>query len=132
MAGEGMRQQPRGHRGEDAEEVRRARAKGAGFATILSDLFDPRPGLQRLAAPDTILCRCEDVTAGAVDAAVAGGADTMSALKIVTRCGMGNCQGRYCEPLVCRLFAAAGVAPRAPLTQKGLVRPVRAGDLVGA
>ena len=47
-----------------------------------------RPGA--LATPDTVICRCEDVTAGAVDAAVAGGATTMAALKIVTRCGQGR------------------------------------------
>ena len=31
--------------------------------------FDPRPGLSSLAGADTVLCRCEDVTQGAVDAA---------------------------------------------------------------
>ena len=51
---------------------RRRRAKLAGFAAVLGDLFDPRPGpARRSPTPDTILCRCEDVTAGAVDAAVA-------------------------------------------------------------
>src|SRR5439155_6206848 len=39
------------------------RAKPADFAAVLADLFDPRPGLDALAAPDTVLCRCEDVTA---------------------------------------------------------------------
>jgi len=63
--------------------------------------------------------------------AIAAGLADIGSLKIVTRCGMGNCQGRYCEPLLCRLFAAAGVEPRSPLTQKGLVRPVRVRDLVG-
>ena len=52
----------------------RARAKLAGFAGILADLFDPRPGLLGLATPTTVLCRCEDVTAGAIDDAVAEGA----------------------------------------------------------
>ena len=65
-----------------------------------------------LATPDTILCRCEDVTAGAVDAAVAGGATTMSALKIVTRCGQGPCQGRTCERLVARAAAGARALQR--------------------
>jgi hypothetical protein len=64
--------------------------------------------------------------------AIAAGLADLGSLKIVTRCGMGNCQGRYCEPLICRLFAAAGVEPRSPLTQKGMVRPVQVRDLVGA
>ena len=54
----------------DLAGLRRRRARLAGFAAVLSDLFDPRPGLDTLPAPDTVLCRCEDVTAGAVDAAV--------------------------------------------------------------
>ena len=88
----------------------------AGFAEVLSDLFDPRPGLLGLAAPDTVLCRCEDVTAGAIDAAIAGGATTMSALKIVTRCGQGPCQGRTCERLVCeRLPEPERFSARAPI-----------------
>ena len=66
--------------------------------------------------PDTVLCRCEDVTAGAIDAAVAGGATTMSALKIVTRCGQGPCQGRVCERLVCeRLPEPERFSARAPI-----------------
>src|SRR4051794_39194695 len=40
------------------DALRRRRARLAGFAGILSDLFDPRPGLLWLAAPDTVLCRC--------------------------------------------------------------------------
>jgi NADPH-dependent 2,4-dienoyl-CoA reductase/sulfur reductase-like enzyme len=97
-------------------DLRRRRDRLAGFAAILADLFDPRPGLTGLATPDTVICRCEDVTAGAIDAAIAGGADTPSALKIVTRCGQGPCQGRMCERLVAsRLPAAQRFTPRAPL-----------------
>jgi NAD(P)H-nitrite reductase large subunit len=97
-------------------ELRHRRDRLAGFAAILADLFDPRPGLAGLATPDTVLCRCEDVTAGAIDAAIAGGAATPSALKIVTRCGQGSCQGRVCERLVAgRLPAAERFTARAPL-----------------
>jgi bacterioferritin-associated ferredoxin len=92
------------------------RAKLARFARILSDLFDPRPGLLSLATPETELCRCEDVTAAQVDAAVAAGADTLAALKIVTRCGQGPCQGRICERLVAaRLEKPERFSARAPI-----------------
>jgi D-hydroxyproline dehydrogenase subunit alpha len=92
------------------------REKPADFARILGDLFDPRPGLAALATPDTVLCRCEDVTAGEVDAAVAAGARTPAELKIVTRCGQGPCQGRVCERLVAaRLPAGGRYSSRAPV-----------------
>ena len=100
----------------DLTALRRRRAKLAGFAQILAELFDPRPGLLGLADSGTVLCRCEDVTAGAIDAAVAGGATTASALKIVTRCGQGPCQGRVCERLVCeRLPEPERFSARAPI-----------------
>ena len=105
--------------------LRGRRAKLAGFARILADLFDPRPGLLGLATPTTVLCRCEDVTAGDVDDAVAEGATTMAALKIVTRCGQGPCQGRVCERLVCeRLPVPERFSARAP------IRPIPLGVLM--
>jgi NAD(P)H-nitrite reductase large subunit len=68
-----------------------------------------------------VLCRCEDVTAGAIDAAVATGSTTMSALKIVTRCGQGPCQGRTCERLVGeRLPKPERFNARAPIRPIGL------------
>ncbi len=111
----------------DLGPLRARRAKLAGFATILSDLFDPRPGLQTLAQPDTVICRCEDITAGTIDTAVADGAKTLSALKIVTRCGQGPCQGRTCERLVAeRLPEPERFSARAP------IRPIQIGVLIDA
>ena len=109
----------------DLAPLRARRAKLANFAGILADLFDPRPGLATLADADTTLCRCEDVTAGAVDAAVAGGATTLSALKVVTRCGQGPCQGRVCE----RLVAARVPAPER-FSAREPIRPIPLGLLM--
>lgn len=97
------------------DAVARRLRHAARFAAVLDALFGPRPGLLELPDPDTILCRCEDVTAGEVDAA-ARAATSPSALKIATRCGQGPCQGRMCAPLVtARLPGSAGFSPRPPL-----------------
>jgi NAD(P)H-nitrite reductase large subunit len=77
------------------------------------------------------VCACERVPVGKVRQAVADGLEDLSSIKIVTRCGMGPCQGRYCEPLVGRLIAEHGVTPRAPLTQKVLTRPLSVAELIG-
>jgi NADPH-dependent 2,4-dienoyl-CoA reductase/sulfur reductase-like enzyme len=53
--------------------------------------FAPRAELRALATPDTILCRCEDVTCGAIDRSW-----SMRKAKLYTRAGMGPCQGRVC------------------------------------
>jgi len=110
----------------DLPGLRAKRAKLAGFAGVLGDLFDPRPGLLSLAEPSTVLCRCEDVTAGAVDSAVAAGATTMSALKVVTRCGQGPCQGRTCE----RLVAARLPEDPARFRSRAPMRPVQLDVLI--
>ena len=91
----------------------RAAGEGRGLRRASSSTCSTRGrACSALAASDTILCRCEDVTAGAVDAAVAGGATTMSALKIVTRCGQGPCQGRTCERLVAARLPGARALQR--------------------
>jgi thioredoxin reductase len=108
----------------DVATLRRRRARAASFATILDDLFGHRPGLATLADAETVLCRCEDVTAGEVDAA---GAASPAALKIMTRCGQGPCQGRVCERMIAeRLGTPARFTARAP------VRPIPLGVLMDA
>ncbi len=71
-------------------------------------------------ADGTIVCRCEEVTAGTLRQAMAGGARSLAALKKETRAGMGRCQGRMCGATVARLAGApaaeaAFAAPRAPI-----------------
>jgi NADPH-dependent 2,4-dienoyl-CoA reductase/sulfur reductase-like enzyme len=47
--------------------------------------------------PDaTVLCRCENVTAGEVRAAADQGLREINRVKAATRLGMGRCQGRVC------------------------------------
>lgn len=74
---------------------------------LLDTLFPPPPDI--CAPPDesTIVCRCEEVTAGGVREAVALGAMGPNQLKAFTRCGMGPCQGRMCGLTVSELVAGA-------------------------
>ena len=67
-----------------------------------------------------IVCRCEQVSAAEVIEAVRRGADTMDAVKHVTRAGMGRCQGGFCGISVINyLTQALGVDP-GQVTKKGL------------
>jgi NADPH-dependent 2,4-dienoyl-CoA reductase/sulfur reductase-like enzyme len=68
--------------------------------------------------PDTIVCRCEDVTLGALTQH----SDWRSA-KLQTRCGMGPCQGRICGPAVEHLLGWKAESVRPP------VFPARVGTL---
>jgi D-hydroxyproline dehydrogenase subunit alpha len=69
-----------------------------------------RPELRDLAEPDTILCRCEDVTVGALRPF-----DRGRDARLQARCGMGRCQGRTCGPAAEFLFGWTPGGPRQPL-----------------
>ena len=104
-----------------------------------------RPFLDRLYAPpqavlvppddDTVVCRCEEITAGQVRAAARGGATGPNQVKAFLRTGMGPCQGRMCATTVAALIAdtrgasierTGAFRPRAPF------KPLTVGELAGA
>lgn len=58
---------------------------------------------------DTIICRCERVTAGEIRALIRQGYRDMNELKIVTRAGMGACGAKTCNTMIHRLFGEEGV-----------------------
>jgi NAD(P)H-nitrite reductase large subunit len=75
------------------------------FARFLNDIFSPPAELYRLADPDTVICRCEQVTLGQIREAIACGAQSVSDVKNLLRTGMGNCQGRTCGAIVAQILA---------------------------
>jgi NADPH-dependent 2,4-dienoyl-CoA reductase/sulfur reductase-like enzyme len=85
--------------------LRRALARQRRFAAVLDALFPLSAHLAELLTDDTLLCRCEEVTVGQVRRAIAEGATTVSAIRMLTRAGMGRCQGRMCGPPVAELLA---------------------------
>ena len=62
-----------------------------------------------LAAPpdDTIVCRCEEVTAGRVREMATLGCQGPNQTKFFSRCGMGPCQGRQCGITVSQILASS-------------------------
>ena len=54
---------------------------------------------------DVIVCRCEEIGAQEIMAAIAAGCDSVTWVKRMTRAGMGLCQGRTCGRLVARMVA---------------------------
>ena len=85
-----------------------------------------------LATPDTLVCRCEEVSLGRIEAALEDGRPSIGDLKRATRAGMGPCQGRYCGVILSQVLARkqgrlidedVRFAPRMP------VKPVRIADI---
>ena len=85
--------------------VRHELAVQRRLATALLAMFPASEQLGDLLTDDTVLCRCEDITVGEIRRAVAEGGTTLNALRMVTRAGMGRCQGRMCGGPVVELMA---------------------------
>jgi len=91
----------------DAENVvRTALAQAERGRSFLDVLFRPAPQF-RIPSGNTIVCRCEEVTAQDVLDSVAIGATGPNQLKAYRRTGMGPCQGRLCGLTVTELMAQA-------------------------
>lgn len=83
------------------------------FAALLDDAYRLPPGWLDWPGPGTITCRCEEIGWAQIGRAVAAGAADVRAVKGLTRCGMGYCQGRICGPAVQYAVAAATGRPLA-------------------
>ena len=61
---------------------------------------------------DLLICRCEEISAGELRAAVRDtGATELNRLKALTRVGMGRCQGRTCGVAAAEILAHASGLP---------------------
>jgi NADPH-dependent 2,4-dienoyl-CoA reductase/sulfur reductase-like enzyme len=91
--------------------IRARLGRARRFAELLDAAYPLRPGWLDWPGAGTIVCRCEDVPWASIGRAVAAGACDVRAVKGVTRCGMGYCQGRICGPVVQYAVAAAAGRP---------------------
>ncbi|MBB3302188.1 NADPH-dependent 2,4-dienoyl-CoA reductase/sulfur reductase-like enzyme/bacterioferritin-associated ferredoxin [Rhizobium sp. BK077] len=91
------------------------------------------PGLAKQLPDDaTIVCRCEEITAGSLRKSIRGGATDMNLIRGLLRCGMGPCQGRSCAVTVARLLAEATTqtpTSPAPFRARPPLRPLPLGAL---
>ncbi|ADW71025.1 FAD/NAD(P)-dependent oxidoreductase [Granulicella tundricola] len=96
--------------GKPTSQLKKRAAAERGFGQRLEKAFALRPEVLKLATPQTIVCRCEDVPLGKISGHI-GWTDA----KLQTRCGMGPCQGRICGPAVEALLGWRPVSIRQPL-----------------
>lgn len=105
--------------------VARARTRLRAFAAAVESVYRPPERWADQVTDETVVCRCEEVTAGVVRAAVTDlGAGDLRTVKLLTRAGMGWCQGRVCEPAVAGLTGCPLTPARRPFA-----RPVPLGVL---
>lgn len=94
-----------------AAPARRALTGQLVLRPFLDELYRP-PRWITEPADDTVVCRCEEVSAGRVREMARMGCVGPNQTKFFSRCGMGPCQGRICGNVVTQILAAElGHAP---------------------
>lgn len=120
--------------------VLRQLARLKRFAAALDQAFGIQPGLACLATPETIVCRCEELTLADVSSGLSAGGTNLRTLKVMTRLGMGPCQGNMCWPAMARwlqtqtgdsLAAIGPASPRPPIQPVGLGTLAKEPGLLG-
>jgi D-hydroxyproline dehydrogenase subunit alpha len=106
------------HAENDARKLFGRRATYQRAVHLMNNAFRLRHELRTVARPDTLVCRCEDVSLDRLRAF-----DSWQSAKLQSRCGMGPCQGRVCGAAVQFLFGWEPDSVRPP------VFPVRCSSL---
>ena len=109
-----------------AAPIRRRLARKRRFGRALAPLHRVGAGVYELATPETVVCRCEEVTRAQLERAIDASAD-VNVVKSLTRVTMGLCQGRNCQRQVAALIAARhgrSIAELPAATPRAPVRPV--------
>ncbi|MEU9112334.1 NAD(P)/FAD-dependent oxidoreductase [Streptomyces sp. NPDC048483] len=115
--------------GGRVRELRRRRDRMRAFADAMAAAHAPGPEWPQWLDDATEVCRCEEVTAGRIRETIAGyGARDARTVKLMSRAGMGWCQGRMCGTAVACLAAAATEPPPSP-ERRPLAVPVPLGTL---
>ncbi|AZO80308.1 MULTISPECIES: NAD(P)/FAD-dependent oxidoreductase [unclassified Bosea (in: a-proteobacteria)] len=103
-------------------------ARISRFREVLEAAFPFPAHWVRDIADATTLCRCEEITAGEVRAAINRfGVHELNRLKAVSRVGMGRCQGRICAAAAAELLAheaGRGIEAVGRLRSQAPVKPV--------
>lgn len=87
--------------------IRKRLQRERAVRPFLDSMYRPNSEFYKPRDDDTIVCRCEEVTAGQIREAAAHGGMGPNQAKSKIRCGMGPCQGRLCGLTVAEIIADA-------------------------
>lgn len=88
-----------------ADPLRKALRQDAWPRPFVDAIYAPRP--EHTAFEDaTVVCRCENIAVGDLRRVVKEGVRELNEVKVITRAGMGPCQGRMCAAAMAEVLAA--------------------------
>ena len=124
----------RNERNQRARKTLRSLVRERRARKFLDVLYRPHDRFWRFLPDETVVCRCEEITAGEVKAATALGCQGLNQLKAFTRCGMGPCQGRMCGLTNSQIMAetrGTSVVDIGYLRPRPPIKPITLGILAG-
>ena len=110
-----------------ARTVRKKLASMGKFRQAMDRMYPIYPDLYAHVTDDTIVCRCEGITAGEIRKAIREGTMHFNDIKKRTRSGMGYCQSMNCQPAVAAMLVREfGASPEkiAMMTTRAPARPI--------
>ena len=113
--------------GAEAAPYQRQLVSLSRFRRAMDQIYPVTNDVYSHMTDDTIVCRCEEVTAGEIRDAIRAGTADANDIKKRTRAGMGYCQGCNClPPIAAMLEREFGVDPTTMrgLTGRPPVQPV--------
>ncbi|MBY8086298.1 FAD-dependent oxidoreductase [Vibrio fluvialis] len=115
----------------EAKTLKKQIRQELAIRPFLDTLYSP-PRQAMQPADDTIICRCEEVTAGQIRQHARAGVNGINQIKTFTRCGMGPCQGRYCGPVVAQVISMQTAQPMEKVGYYRIrhpIKPLKLGEL---
>lgn len=117
------------------QEYRRRFRRHRRFAAAVTDIFAPGPGLFEWMTPETTVCRCEELRVQEIQDLLAAHQHLsgINEVKLISRCGMGPCQGRMCHMALTELIARLrGIPPEqiGPMRAQPPTKPIPIGQIL--
>lgn len=115
--------------GEQEQALAHELARHMRFRSFLDQLYLPADENLLSHDPNTVVCRCENVTVDTLIPLIERSHGDLNFVKSLTRCGMGPCQGRMCSHSVATLGRFCQIPPGAPSRQRLPLAPITIGEL---
>ena len=114
---------------KNIKKLKSLRRRALNFSSTLQKVYEIPIGWRKWLTPETIICRCEEVNYQQVNhAASEFGALDSRGIKLMTRCGMGMCQGRICSRIVADLLGS-DETDRIKGAFRPIITPITLGEL---
>ncbi len=111
------------------KQLKLLRKRAIRFSSALQRVYTVPLGWKSWLTPESVICRCEEVSYQEVKSAVEDlGIADLRGIKLMTRCGMGLCQGRVCSRIISDLLNC-NENDRIKGTNRPIISPITFGEL---